>query len=90
MLTGDVLDAAAPDAGSRDWMRANATSSRMRAGLPPGWATADKTGSGDFAQHQRRRYRVRTEGNGILLSVMTRTRSDNPKAEPRFVSSSPT
>jgi beta-lactamase class A len=30
-----------------DWMRANETSS-MRAGLPQGWATADKTGSGDY------------------------------------------
>ena len=28
-------------------MRANQTSS-MRAGLPPGWTTADKTGSGDY------------------------------------------
>ena len=30
-----------------DWMRADQTSS-MRPGLPPGWTTADKTGSGDY------------------------------------------
>jgi beta-lactamase class A len=45
LLVGDAL---APPQRQQleDWMRANETSS-MRAGLPPGWTTADKTGSGD-------------------------------------------
>ena len=46
LLAGDAL---APPQRQQleDWMRANDTSS-MRAGLPPGWTTADKTGSGDY------------------------------------------
>ena len=46
LLTGDVL---APPQRQQleDWMRANETSS-MRAGLPQGWTTADKTGNGDY------------------------------------------
>src|SRR4051794_8923506 len=46
LLSGDVL--AAPQRQQlEDWMRANETSS-MRAGLPDGWTTADKTGNGDY------------------------------------------
>ncbi len=47
LLTGDVL---APPQRQQleDWMRANETSS-IRAGLPEGWTTADKTGNGDYA-----------------------------------------
>ncbi len=47
ILTEDVLDEAHRKQ-LEEWMRGNVTSS-MRAGLPPGWTTADKTGSGDFA-----------------------------------------
>ena len=39
-------------------MRGTTTSS-MRAGLPPGWTTADKTGSRRLRQHERRRHRLR-------------------------------
>ena len=31
-----------------EWMRGNVTS-RMRAGLPPGWTSADQTGTGDLS-----------------------------------------
>ncbi len=46
LLTGDVL---APPQRQQfeDWLRGNETSS-MRAGLPEGWTTADKTGNGDY------------------------------------------
>ena len=46
LLTGDVLST---DGRRRleDWMLANQTSS-MRSGLPAGWASADKTGSGGY------------------------------------------
>lgn len=47
LLTGSTL--AVPSRQQLDeWMRANVTSS-MRAGLPQGWTSADKTGSGDYA-----------------------------------------
>jgi beta-lactamase class A len=64
-----------------DWMRGNVTSS-MRAGLPPGWTSADKTGSGDFASTNDVGIVYGPNGEHILLAIMTRTRADNPKAEP--------
>lgn len=80
ILTGDVLDEA-HRRQLEDWMRANVTSS-MRAGLPPGWATADKTGSGDFASTNDIGIAFAPNGERILLAIMTRTRSDNANAEP--------
>ena len=80
LLTGTVLD----DAHRKqleDWMRGNVTSS-MRAGLPPGWTSADKTGSGDFASTNDIGIVFGPNGQRLLLAIMTRTRSDNPKAEP--------
>jgi beta-lactamase class A len=46
LLTGTVLGEA-QRSQLEQWMRDNVTSS-MRAGLPPGWTTADKTGTGDY------------------------------------------
>ena len=60
-------------------MRGNLTS-RMRAGLPPGWTSADKTGSGDFASTNDIGIVFGPNGERILLAVMTRTQSDDPKA----------
>jgi beta-lactamase class A len=55
LLTGSVL-AESSRRQLDDWMRANVTSS-MRAGLPSnGWVCADKTGTGDYGQHQRHRH----------------------------------
>jgi beta-lactamase class A len=80
VLTENVLDE--PHRKQlEDWMRANVTSS-MRVGLPPGWATADKTGSGDYASTNDIGIAFAPNGERILLSIMTRTQSDNPKAEP--------
>jgi len=78
VLTGPVLDE--PHRKQlEDWMRANTTSS-MRAGLPPGWTTADKTGSGDFASTNDVGIAFGPNGERILLAIMTRTRSDDPNA----------
>lgn len=81
LLTGTVLDD-----GHRtqleDWMRGNVTSARsMRAGLPPGWTTADKTGSGDYGSTNDIGIAFGPANQRILLAVMTRTQTDNPKAE---------
>jgi beta-lactamase class A len=73
ILTEEVLDEAHRKQ-LEDWMRANTTSS-MRAGLPPGWTTADKTGSGDFASTNDVGIAFGPDGQRVLLAIMTRTRS---------------
>lgn len=79
LLTGDAL--ASPQRGQlEDWMRANVTSS-MRAGLPPGWTTADKTGGGDYASSNDVGIAYGPDGQRLLLAFMTRTRTDRADAE---------
>lgn len=80
ILTEDVLDREHRKQ-LEEWMRGNVTSS-MRAGLPPGWTSADKTGSGDFASTNDVGIVYGPNGEHILLAIMTRTRADNPKSEP--------
>ena len=79
LLTGDVLGARQRQQ-LEDWMRANETSS-MRAGLPPGWTSADKTGSGDYGSTNDVGIAYGPDGQRILLSIMTRSQTDDPKAE---------
>lgn len=78
LLTGDVLG---PPQRQQfeDWMRSNETSS-IRPGLPEGWTTADKTGNGDYASTNDVGIAYGPDGRRVLISVMTRTRSDDPKA----------
>jgi beta-lactamase class A len=64
----------------QDWMRANETSS-MRAGLPPGWTSADKTGSGDYGSTNDIGIAYGPAGQRLLLSIMTRSAADNAKAD---------
>lgn len=81
LLTGSVLDEHYR-MQLEEWMRGNVTSSRsMRAGLPQGWTTADKTGTGDYASTNDVGIAYGPAGQRVLLSIMTRTRSSNPKAE---------
>lgn len=61
-------------------MRANETSS-MRAGLPVGWTTADKTGSGDYGTTNDVGIAYGPKGQRVLLAVMTRSAADDPDAE---------
>lgn len=79
LLTGDVL---APQQRQllTDWMRANQTSS-MRVGLPPGWSTADKTGSGDYGSTNDVGIAYGPAGQRLLLALMTRSASDDPNAQ---------
>lgn len=62
------------------WLRANETSS-MRAGLPPGWTSADKTGNGDYASTNDVGIAYGPEGQRVLLAIMTRTAGNDPKAQ---------
>ncbi|MBU8832979.1 class A beta-lactamase [Mycolicibacterium goodii] len=78
LLAGDALS---PPQRQRldEWMRANQTSS-MRAGLPDGWTSADKTGSGDYGSTNDVGIAYGPQGQRILLAVMTRSRDDDPDA----------
>jgi beta-lactamase class A len=62
-----------------DWMRANQTSS-LRAGLPPGWTSADKTGSGDYGSTNDVGLAYGPEGQRVLLAILTRSKANDPKA----------
>ena len=78
LLTGDVL--AEPQRQQlEDWLRGNETSS-LRAGLPQGWTTADKTGNGDYGSTNDIGIAYGPDGRRLLLAVMTRTSGDDPKA----------
>jgi beta-lactamase class A len=79
VLTGGVL---APPQRQRleDWMRANETSS-MRVGLPSGWTTADKTGSGDYGSTNDVGVAYGPTGQRLLLAIMTRSQVNDPKAQ---------
>jgi beta-lactamase class A len=79
LLAGDALPPAQRELLD-GWMRANQTSS-MRAGLPPGWTTADKTGSGDYATTNDSGIAYGPDGARVLLTIMTRTQTADPEAE---------
>ncbi|MBB2990132.1 beta-lactamase class A [Mycolicibacterium iranicum] len=78
VLTGDVLG---PTGRQQlvDWMRGNQTSS-MRAGLPAGYTSADKTGSGDYGTTNDVGIAFGPAGERVLLAVMTRSATDDPDA----------
>jgi beta-lactamase class A len=78
LLTGDAL---APPQRQQleDWMRSNETSS-MRAGLPPGWTSADKTGSGGYGTTNDVGVAYGPQGQRVLLAIMTRSQADDPNA----------
>jgi beta-lactamase class A len=79
LLAGDAL---APPQRQQleDWMRANETSS-IRTGLPPGWTTADKTGSGDYGSTNDVGVAYGPAGQRVLLALMTRSQVNDPKAQ---------
>lgn len=83
MLTGGenpVLDAP-HRALIFEWMSTIATGDkRIRAGLPPGWTVADKTGTGDYASTNDIGTAFGPNGERLVLAVMARTRSDNAQA----------
>jgi beta-lactamase class A len=78
LLTGDAL-APAQRAQLEQWMRGNQTSS-LRAGLPPRWTSADKTGSGDYGSTNDVGIVYGPDGRRAVLSIMTRSQTDDPKA----------
>jgi beta-lactamase class A len=79
LLAGAALSPA-PRQQLETWMRANETSS-MRAGLPPDWTTADKTGSGDYGTTNDAGIAYGPAGQRVLLAIMTRSQVNDPKAQ---------
>ncbi|MCV7194853.1 class A beta-lactamase [Mycolicibacterium brumae] len=79
LLTGEVLSVQRRRL-LEDWMRANQTSS-MRAGLPAGWASADKTGSGDYGSTNDVGIAFGPAGERLLLAILIRSAGADPKAE---------
>lgn len=80
MLTGDTFDEP-HRAQLEEWMRTIVTGdNRIRAGLPSGWTIADKTGAGDYASTNDIGLAFGPAGERLVLSVMTRTRSEDAKA----------
>lgn len=73
LLTGDVLPPAQRQQLT-DWMLGNQTSS-MRSGLPAGWTSADKTGSGDYGTSNDVGIAFGPNGQRVLLAIMVRSRS---------------
>lgn len=78
LLTGDVLDGPRRAQLER-WMRGNQTSS-LRAGLPAGWTSADKTGGGAYGSTNDVGVVYGPDGRRVLLSIMLRSRTDDPDA----------
>ena len=79
LLTGTILGES-QRSQLEQWMRANVTSS-MRAGLPPGWTSADKTGTGDYGSTNDIGMIYGPAGQRVLLSLMTRSQSANSDAD---------
>lgn len=78
LLEGDALAPAQRDR-LRDWMLANETSA-LRAGLPAGWTSADKTGSGDYGTTNDVGIAYGPAGQRVLLAIMTRSAADDEQA----------
>lgn len=80
LLTGNVL--AGPQRAQLEaWMRGNVTSARsLRAGLQPGWTSADKTGAGDYGSTNAIGIAYGPTGQRLLLSIMTRSQADDTDA----------
>jgi beta-lactamase class A len=78
LLTGGVLSAHGR-AQLITWMKGNVTSS-MRPALPPGWTSADKTGTGDYGSTNDVGVTCGQNGRMILLALMARSTTDDPNA----------
>lgn len=63
----------------QDWMRASLTSAaRIRAGLPPGWTSADKTGSGDYGTVNDAGLIWNPAGDAMVLAILTTSTAGRP------------
>lgn len=78
LLTGDILAPAQRDQ-LEEWMLGNQTSS-MRAGLPPRWTSADKTGGGDYGSTNDVGVVYGPDGRRAVLAILLRSQANDPSA----------
>jgi beta-lactamase class A len=71
LVLGDALDG--PDRELlTHWLRRNTTSgTRLRAGLPPAWTVADKTGGGSYGTNNNVGIAWTEDGTPLLLAVLS-------------------
>lgn len=80
LLDGDTLSDASKQQLQK-WMTATETSDkRFRAGVPAGWTTADKTGTGSYGVSNDAGLLLGPEGQRILLIVLNTTTSGNSES----------
>ncbi|CAN5825877.1 class A beta-lactamase [soil metagenome] len=82
VLIDDALDPPQQDR-LLGWMRATATSDkRFRAGLPPGWTSADKTGAGAYGSTNDAGVLFGPTGERVVLAVLIRSSDDRKDTAP--------
>lgn len=82
ILVGDALSGAGQFQLKR-WMTETTTSTRrFRAGLPEGWTSADKTGSGDYGSTNDAGLLIGPKRERVMLTVLIRTRTLRRDAGP--------
>ncbi|MUL75385.1 class A beta-lactamase [Mycolicibacterium sp. CBMA 226] len=82
ILVGDALSGPGQFQLQR-WMSETATSTkRFRAGLPAGWTSADKTGSGDYGSTNDAGILIGPKRERVMLTVLIRTRTLRRDAGP--------
>lgn len=65
-----------------DWMLGNTTGAeRIAAGMPPGWRTADKTGTGDYGTTNDVGAVLPPSGKPLLVAIYTTGRAKDAKAD---------
>lgn len=78
LLAGSALEVASRRQ-LKNWMLANETSS-LRAGLPAGWTSADKSGAGGYGTTNDIGIAYAPDGHQLLLSIMSRSAIEDPEA----------
>jgi beta-lactamase class A len=82
LLTGNALSPSSRTS-LEGWMRANVTSDqRFRAALPPGWTTADKTGTGGYGSTNDVGLIFGPNGQRVLAAVLARSGDDRNDTPP--------
>ncbi|RSM82581.1 class A beta-lactamase [Kibdelosporangium aridum] len=79
LVVGDIL--AEPERKQlKDWLIANTTGdARIRAGLPKGWVTGDKTGTGSFAAANDVAVTWPSPEKPIVIAILTDKADENAK-----------
>ena len=81
MVVGNALGAPEREQLTK-WLIANTTGGkRIRAGLPQGWITGDKTGTGDYASANDVAVTWSDKGHPIVIAILTRKPGKDDEAD---------